>query len=110
MPKDVWHRVKRFAGAVFVDVSTGRWGPKGFLVDRGLRVGDGIKGISSSESDASRWILANGGDPGSWSNIEVVFAVGALVPLFRRGDKDRDAIAMGDGDAISISMAIGVPS
>jgi hypothetical protein len=97
-----------WTGAVFWDTSAGR--PpnalNGFFEDF-WSVGDGgtTKSSSSSESDDVRVGGKSSRGPPAAANI---FApeLGALIAPFRRGERDNDAIDIGDGSAISISIGV----
>jgi hypothetical protein len=95
---------------VFCAMSCGRApaGLKGFLIDF-WRVGDG--GIATSSSSSVSDVIKVGchlsrGSPAAAKMFPPV--LGAFTPPFRRGDRDNEAIEIGDGSAIS--MSIGVPA
>jgi len=97
-------------GAVFCEIKGGRppLDLKGFFPDFG-RVGDGTGRSSSSESSE---LMSAGCQRASAAPFAAakMFRVelGALVAPLRRGEREREAMEIGDGSAISIS--IGVPA
>jgi hypothetical protein len=101
-------------GAVFCEIKGGRapFDLKGFLVDF-CRVGEGTGGRSSSsetsESTSVGLQRASASPPAAAAAAKMLRPVlGALVAPLRRGDSDKEAIEIGDGSAIS--MSIGVPA
>lgn len=97
-------------GAVFWEIRGGRppAGLNGFFEDLG-RVGDGRTGISSSSS-SSEFISVGCQRASAAAAVANILrpALGALVPPLRLGEREREAIEIGDGSDISTSM--GVPA
>ena len=101
------------SGAVFCEINGGRPPAdlNGFFVDF-CRVGEGTGGRSSSSSSSSESELMSVGchrasAPAAAAKM-LRPADGALVPPFRRGERESEAMEIGDGSAIS--MSIGVPA
>ena len=99
-----------FNGAVFCEINGGlpAFPLNGFFEDFGL-VGEGSIGISSS-SEASESTSCGLQRASASAAAAKMFlpVLGAFVTPFLRGDNAREAIEIGDGSAISIS--IGVPA
>lgn len=81
---------------------------KGFVLDVFWRVGEGTTGVSSSSS-SSEFIRVGCQRASASAALSKILLplTGALVPPLRLGERDRDAMDIGDGSDISTS--IGVP-
>ena len=78
----------------------------GLFLDLG-RVGEGTGRSSSSSESESRRRGCKRISAFAFAAAKMFRLVpGALAPLFRRGDRDKEAIEIGDGSAISISMGV----